>query len=135
MENQLYRAYDSIVFMGVTNIYTLSKETPSIVLTNFNAKDKNHLFLFNTAITSRLVTEKSVEVVGFMNWLRLKWIFRKQKPEIKYCRKKEGINTQEVLDFMYIPAYKLVKEAGYLDFEFSDIYNSYYRPRKEKKNG
>ena len=118
--------YDEICGITFVNIYTLTKNCPGIVISPFDAQNKEHLYLLNVAKGVAGVYGKTVflDTSAFQLW-RLN-----RKIKDKDCRMKKAseldkayaINPNEILDFMR----GFATDACGTEFTFGDIYESFY---------
>lgn len=122
---ELYDKYDEIINITLLNIYSLSKNKGEIVLSNIDRKNKDHLFVLRVALLAKDIYNFPLKIkVGFWEGLRLNWRMKKlsrRVPRIKECE--NAINVADLIDFMYGPIWEYMGE----DFEFSNIYDTFYR--------
>ena len=123
-EEQLNK-YDEVVNIIMINLYTLSKDKGKIILSELNRKDKDHLLVLRVALMAKDVYNFPLSLkIGFWDSLILNWKMRKLSRKIP--REKESdmaISVPELLKFMYPPVKNYLGE----NFEFSHIYNAFYR--------
>ena len=128
--------YDRVCEMCLINLYSLSKDQDGIYLTNFNAKDKEHLFALHMAVhVANLLNTRIYIDVNFFTRIKLWWPFRCGADFFK--KKKagvEGIAVDEVLTFMRAYAEEHVhgKESEYIGHIFADIYDAYYNRKVDE---
>lgn len=122
---ELFNQYDEIINITMANIYTLSKDSGNIVISNFDRKNKDHLFILRVALLAKDIYGFPLKLkTGFWNWLILNWKMRKLSRRIpRESKNVSSINTSALIDFMYSPI------KGYMgeDFKFEDIYNQFYK--------
>ena len=121
-----YDLFDQIVNTTLINIYSLSKQNKTIILENFNPKDKNHLYFLHVAITARDLFGFNIKVkLGWWKLFKLNFKLRKHYLRLQRAKSWEsGINVPEVLNYMS----PLFKDG---DVSYAEIYEEYYKSGKE----
>lgn len=121
-----YDLFDQIVSTTITNIYSLSKARKTIVLENFNPKNKEHLYFLHVAMTVRDITGFEIHVkLGWWKLFKLNWKLRKSFVRLKRAKSWEsGFSVPEVLDFM-----RPLFEGTACNYE--EIYEAYYGKGRE----
>jgi len=117
MEQKLY---DNAINTALINIFTLSKESKSIRLYNFNRYNVEHLALFNVALMARHLFDCELKIDAPLStiwWLKRKYKCRK---DIRRLKKKERGNIN---CFYFI---KDIEEAYKDSHLFRKIYHAYY---------
>ena len=93
------KLYDELINKTSINIFTLSKDTNGIYLSNFNPSNKNHRYFLQVARTVNMITDKQIYLdMKLFPYLKFK-IFTKSK-DILRGKIENGINIDEVLSFM-----------------------------------
>ena len=122
---EVYNQYDEVINIIMVNLYTLSKDSPRIVLKGLNRKNRDHLLILRVALLAKDIYNFPLSLeIGFWDSLILNWKMRKLSRRIP--REKEAnnaINIPELLEFMYPP----IKEYLGENFTFSQVYNTFYR--------
>jgi hypothetical protein len=130
MENCLLTNYDSICYATFINIKTMASHSDKIAFINFNAKNKEHLFVLSVTMACWSILGEKLVTVDESRY-RLKKLNKKYKNigSINKTAKDEqnSIDVVELLNFMRKPAMTLCGD----DFNFGDIYDTYYN-RKEQ---
>ena len=133
MDKQLPKAYNELVGITLTNLYTLSKNKETLSLGKFDINDPEHLYMMSVAIGSTSIINKEVRVdAGYFDRKKLYKMYPCDKFNWKKrAKKKECFNTNDVLDFMRPAGVELTKDEL---FWFGDIYDTFYKT-KEENNG
>ena len=122
---ELFNKYDEIINITMVNLYSLSKAKETIVLSNIDRKNKDHLYILRIAMIAKDTFNFPLKLhTDFWNWLCLNWRMRKLSRRVP--REKNGENVIDVnrlIDFMYNP----ISEHMGSDFKFGDIYDAFYR--------
>ena len=117
MDKKLTKAYNELVGITLTNLYTLSKDKKTLSLGKFDINAPEHLYMMSVAVGSASIINKEIRVdAGYFD--------RKKR-----AKKKECFNTNEVLDFMRQAGVDL---TGDEIFYFGDIYHTFYE-RKDNE--
>ena len=123
--NDLFREYDGLVGLTMLNIYTLSKETNTIRLIDFNRKNKEHLYFLRVALIAQDLYDFPIEIEGsWWDIFCINWKIRKGFKKIKRIKSPAtvGIFVPAVLNFMRQDGIQRLGET----FTFADIYKQYY---------
>ena len=123
-EEQLNK-YDEVVNIIMINLYTLSKGKGKIILSDLDRKNKDHLLVLRVALMAKDIYNFPLSLkIGFWDSLILNWKMRKLSRKIPREKKTDvAISIPELLKFMYPPVKSYLGE----NFEFSHIYNAFYR--------
>lgn len=115
------KLYDELINKTSINIFTLSKDTNGIYLSNFNPSNKNHRYFLQVARTVSMITNKQIYLdMKLFPYLKFK-IFTKSKDVLK-GKIENGINIDEVLSFM--------SNSLQIDSSiFGKIYEEYWRKK------
>ena len=129
MEQQ--KVFDEICGVAFINVFSLTKDKPRVVLSPFNPKNKEHLFLLNVAKSVGGVYAKPVAID--VNRLRLFMINRGISKECKFQKatkidKQNAINPDELLNFMRKWAGEVYGTEG---FNFGIIYDAFYSGKED----
>lgn len=122
---ELFNRYDEIINITMVNLYTLCKEDRTIVISNFNRKNKDHLFVLRVALMAKDIYNFPLELkCDFWNWLILNWKMRKLSRRIpRHTKQSNSVNVSQLLEFMYPPVREYMGE----DFKFEHIYKQFYK--------
>ena len=125
------KVFDEICGIAFINVFSLTKDKPRIVLSPFNPKNTEHLFLLNIAKSVGGVYGKPVALD--VNRLRLFIMNHGFSKECKFEKatkidKQNAINPDKLLNFMRKWAEDTYNDAK--GFNFGMIYDAYYS-RKE----
>ena len=131
-DNNKQRVYDEICGATFVNLYTMSKETNTIILAPFNPRNKEHLFVLGVAQGLASAKDMKIKLLTSKFWLRKlnKGIDKENRME-----KANGkdimfaIDPDRLLTFMRPAA----KECCGEDFTFADICDEFYSRKKVKK--
>ena len=117
------KLYDELINKTSINIFTLSKDTNGIYLSNFNPSNKNHRYFLQVARTVSMITNKQIYLdMKLFPYLKFK-IFTKSKDVLK-GKIENGINIDEVLSFM--------SDSLQIDSSiFGKIYEEYWRKNND----
>lgn len=118
------KEYDKMCKICLTNIWSLSKETGNIVLTNFNTKRKDHLCVLNIA-------EMASSMFHFPITIELNWfnsLKTKRLTNISFYHKRKLKNKQNVIDVQSLLDF--MENSNSNNGIFEKIYVEYY----ERKN-
>ena len=131
MDKQTLKAYNELVGITLTNLYTLSKDKQTLSLGKFDIEDPEHLYMMSVAIGSASIIGKEIRVdAGYFDRKKLYKMYPCEKFNWKKrAKKKECFNTNEVLDFMRPAGVDL---TGDDIFYFGDIYHTFYE-RKDNE--
>lgn len=121
---EMLNKYDEIINITMVNLYTLCKDEGKIVLSQFNRKNKDHLFILRVAMLAKDIFNMPLEVeVDFWDKLVLNWNARKISRRIRRWNEEgKAIYVNEMIDFMYKP----IREYMGYTFRFGDIYDQFY---------
>lgn len=131
MDKKLIKAYNELVGITLTNLYTLSKDKNTLSLGKFDINDPEHLYMMSVAVGSASIINKEIRVdAGYFDRKKLYKMYPCEKFNWKKrAKKKECFNTNEVLDFMRPAGVDL---TGDDIFYFGDIYHTFYE-RKDNE--
>ena len=131
MDKQILKAYNELVGITLTNLYTLSKDKQTLSLGKFDIEDPEHLYMMSVAVGSASIINKEIRVdAGYFDRKKLYQMYPCEKFNWKKrAKKKECFNTNEVLDFMRPAAIDLIDDEM---FYFGDIYHTFYE-RKDNE--
>ena len=117
------KLYDELINKTSINIFTLSKDTNGIYLSNFNPSNKNHRYFLQVARTVSMITNKQIYLdMKLFPYLKFK-IFTKSKDVLR-GKIENGINIDEVLSFM--------SDSLQIDNSiFGEIYDKYWRKNND----
>ena len=117
------KLYDELINKTSINIFTLSKDTNGIYLSNFNPSNKNHRYFLQVARTVSMITNKQIYLdMKLFSYLKFK-IFTKSKDVLK-GKIENGINIDEVLSFM--------SDSLQIDSSiFGKIYEEYWKKNND----
>lgn len=121
---ELFDNYDEIINITMVNIYTLTKEKGTIIISDFNRKNRDHLFVIRVALMAKDVYGFPLKMrCGFWDWIILNWKMRKLSRFIPRDNTSlPVVNVPKLLEFMYPP----IKEYMGENFKFEHIYNQFY---------
>ena len=121
---ELFNKYDEIINITMVNLYTLSKEKGEIIISDFDRKNKDHLFVIRVALMAKDIYGFPLKMrCSFWNWIILNWKKRKLSRFIPRDNQTlPVVNIKNLLEFMYPP----IKEYMGENFEFAHIYNAFY---------
>lgn len=123
----MFKYYDSIINIAYVNFYTLSKETNTIVLENYQEKNLSHRCILEIVKTASSFLNKDVEIImpplkffllkifGHEKAFRGKWI--------KRSKQKHGIDVNDFIQH--------IEQANNEEGIFERIYLTYYTHRKK----
>lgn len=122
---ELFDNYDEIINITMVNIYTLTKEKGTIIISDFNRKNRDHLFIIRVALMAKDVYGFPLKMrCGFWDWIILNWKMRKLSRFIPRDNVSlPVVNITKLLEFMYPP----IKEYMGENFKFEHIYNQFYK--------
>lgn len=122
---ELFDNYDEIINITMVNIYTLTKEKGTIIISDFNRKNRDHLFVIRVALMAKDVYGFPLKMrCGFWDWIILNWKMRKLSRFIPRDNTSlPVVNVPKLLEFMYPP----IKEYMGENFKFEHIYNQFYK--------
>ena len=121
---ELIDNYDEIINITMVNLYTLTKEKGTIIISDFNRKNRDHLFVIRVALMAKDVYGFPLKMrCGFWDWIILNWKMRKLSRFIPRDNVSlPVVNIPKLLEFMYPP----IKEYMGENFKFEHIYNHFY---------
>lgn len=122
---ELFNKYDEIINITMVNLYTLCKDTKTIVISGIDKKDKDHLFMLRVALLAKDIYNFPLKMrIGLWDWIVLNWKMRKLSRRVpRELEPGPGVNVPELLEFMYPPIKSYMGE----DFKFEHIYNQFYK--------
>ena len=122
---ELLDNYDEIINITMVYLYTLTKEKGTIIISDFNRKNRAHLFVIRVALMAKDVYGFPLKMrCGFWDWIILNWKMRKLSRFIPRDNVSlPVVNIPKLLEFMYPP----IKEYMGENFEFKHIYNQFYK--------
>ena len=123
-DQELLDNYDKIINITMVNLYTLTKEKGTIIISDFDRKNKDHLFVIRVALMAKDVYGFPLKMrCGFWDWIILNWKMRKLSRFIPRDNVSlPVVNITKLLEFMYPP----IKEYMGENFKFEHIYNQFY---------
>ena len=121
---ELLDNYDEIINITMVNLFTLTKEKGTIIISDFNRKNRDHLFVIRVALMAKDVYGFPLKMrCGFWDWIILNWKMRKLSRFIPRDNVSlPVVNIPKLLEFMYPP----IKEYMGENFKFEHIYNQFY---------
>lgn len=121
----LYDKYDQAINATMVNLYTLSKEKGKIILENVDRNNKNHLLILRVAMIAKDVYNFQLKLkTNFWNWIVLNWRMRKLSRFVRRERESDAnVDVDALVNFMTPVLQKAIEE----DFNFSDIYDAFYK--------
>lgn len=122
---ELYNRYDEIINITMVNLYTLCKDAQTIVISDFNRKNRDHLFILRVALLAKDVYGFPLKLrAGLWDWIVINWKMRKLSRRVpRYLDPGPAVNVPELIEFMYGPIREYMGE----NFEFNHIYNAFYK--------
>lgn len=128
MNNKDYDLFDQVVHTTLINIYSQSYSRKTIVLEDFDPKNKEHLYFLHVALTARDVFQFEIRVkLGWWKLFKLNFKLRKKYIRLKRAKSWEcGIKVPEMLDFMR----PLFENNNY---SYAEIYEAYYKRGREMR--
>lgn len=121
---ELLDNYDEIINITMVNLYTLTKEKETIIISDFDRKNRDHLFVIRVALMAKDVYGFPLKMrCGFWDWVILNWKMHKLSRFIPRDNVSlPVVNIPKLLEFMYPPI------KGYMgeNFKFEHIYNQFY---------
>lgn len=121
---ELLDNYDEIINITMVNLYTLTKEKETIIISDFDRKNRDHLFVIRVALMAKDIYGFPLKMrCGFWDWIILNWKMRKLSRFIPRDNTSlPVVNVPKLLEFMYPP----IKEYMGENFKFEHIYNQFY---------
>lgn len=121
---ELLDNYDEIINITMVNLYTLTKEKETIIISDFDRKNRDHLFVIRVALMAKDVYGFPLKMhCSFWDWIILNWKMRKLSRFIPRDNTSlPVVNVSKLLEFMYPP----IKEYMGENFKFEHIYNQFY---------
>lgn len=125
MNEELLNKYDEVMGILMVNIYTLSKESDKIILTNLNRKDKEHLLVLRAALMAKDIYNRPLYLnTNLWNWFVLNWRMRKLTRRVPRTDETNNvIEVPKILEFMRQPLIEYLGE----DFNFTKVYDAFYK--------
>lgn len=122
---ELFDKYDEIINITMVNLYTLCKDTQTIVISDFDRKNRDHLFILRVALMAKDVYGFPLKLrIGLWDWLVINWKMRKLSRRVpRHLEPGPSVNVTDLIEFMYPP----IKEYMGENFEFKHIYNQFYK--------
>ena len=122
---ELLDKYDIAVGTLMLNLYSLSKNSESIILSNIDRNNKEHLLVLRTALIAKDIYNRQVLLhTNLWNWIVLNWRMRKLTHKVPREKSTDMlIDVNEVLDFMRPTFVELIGE----DFNFGHVYDAFYK--------
>lgn len=122
---ELLDKYDMAVGTLMLNLYSLSKNSESIILSNIDRNNKEHLLVLRTALIAKDIYNRQVLLhTNLWNWIVLNWRMRKLTHRVPREKSTDMlIDVNEVLDFMRPTFVELIGE----DFNFGHVYDAFYK--------
>lgn len=124
-----HQLYDRLSEICLINLYTLSKETNSLVFSDFNTKNKNHKFILEVALILKNIIELDI-YINTKNYFNYLFYLLKNKhfiKKIKYSKDSTKINIEEIL--------KHITDANSIKNEniWSEIYDLNFNRKQASK--
>ena len=121
---ELFNRYDEIINITMVNLYTLCKDTETILLSGLDRKNRDHLFILRVALLAKDFYNFPLKMrIGFWDSFVLNWRMRKLTRRVpRDLNPGPAVNVPELIDFMYPHIRAFMGE----DFEFGHIYNAFY---------
>lgn len=122
---ELLDKYDEVINITMVNLYTLCKDTGTIVLSDLDRKNRDHLFILRVALMAKDVYGFPLKIrTGFWNWLVLNWKMRKLTHRVpRELEPGPSVSVPGMLEFMYPPVREYLGE----NFKFEHIYEQFYK--------
>lgn len=122
---ELFDKYDEIINITMVNLYTLTKDKGEIIVSDFDRRNRDHLFVIRVALMAKDIYGFPLKMsCGFWDWIALNWKMRKLSRFIpRDNRTLPVVNVKKLLEFMHPP----IKEYMGENFEFKHIYNQFYK--------
>ena len=122
---ELLDKYDMAVGTLMLNLYSLSKNSKSIILSNIDRNNKEHLLVLRTALIAKDIYNRQILLhTNLWNWIVLNWRMRKLTHRVPREKSTDMlIDVNEVLDFMRPTFVELIGE----DFNFGHVYDAFYK--------
>ena len=131
-DKETLKIYDEICGATLVNLFTLSKESDSIALRNFDPKNKEHMFLLGVAkgLAGAIGKKLCLDVNKFQLW-KLNRGIDKDCRIIRIDGKEAiySIDPNMLLDFMREKAVAASNDKNI----FVNIYEQYYARKKGKR--
>ena len=130
--NDIFVKYDHLCYITFLNIKTKADGMDRICFKDFDASNKEHMFVLSVAISCYGLLNRNIAVPSFF-WTRR----RLNKHYDSSCKiekitkeeKEKGISVCDMLEFMRGYACELVGP----EFRFGDIYEAYYSKKERRK--
>ena len=121
---ELFDKYDEIINITMVNLYTLTKDKGEIIISDFDRKNKDHLFVIRVALMAKDIYGFPLKIsCGFWDWIVLNWKMCKLSRFIPRDNQTlPVVNVKKLLEFMYPP----IKEYMGENFKFEHIFNQFY---------
>lgn len=122
---ELLNKYDEIINITMVNLYTLCKDTETIVISDLDRKNRDHLFILRVALLAKDIYNFPLKLrIGLWDWIVLNWKMRKLSRRIpRETEPGPSVNVPGMLEFMYPPIKSYMGE----NFKFEHIYNQFYK--------
>lgn len=122
---ELLDKYDEIINITMINLYTLCKDTQTIVISDFDCKNRDHLFILRVALMAKDVYGFPLKLrTDLWDWLVINWKMHKLSRRVpRYLEPGPSVNVPGLIEFMYPP----IKEYMGENFKFEHIYNQFYK--------
>lgn len=119
-----FKKYDAIVGATMTNIYSLSKNSPDIIFNNFKSGSPTHRVFLESALFLIATNQKSIGLhMPAIKYFFFRNILMRKRKNVLFRVKeaqKDGINIEEVAGFE-AEAFETTTDV------FADIYDTYYK--------
>lgn len=121
----LLNKYDEVINITMVNLYTLCKDNETIILSNIDRTNSDHVYILRVALLARDIYGFPLKLkTGFWNWIVLNWRMRKLSRRVpRYTGEDSTVDINDLIEFMYAPVRNYLGE----EFKFSDIYNEFYK--------
>lgn len=132
-----YDRYDKIVATAMGHYMEMKARQGYIALRGVNPKDEASLAIFHIAATTASLCNVPCYVeISIINWLKLKWLLKKNKTKMSF--KRLDFSTAEYKDVEHVAAFI----HGMLQFDpntksiedFEGIYRAYYSGANHAEN-
>jgi hypothetical protein len=131
-EEEIYRDYDEVISLVLTEIYQRSEEEGVIRLYRFNRKNLEHMCILRIALIARDLFHFSIEVdASWLDVFYLNWHLHKNFDKVKQYKLKMNVNDGKGINvLMLTDKYHAFIGTTGRDFSFADIYKAYYERSK-----
>ena len=129
MENK-QKIYDQVCSIAFANIYCAAMQNNRIVLSSFDAKNKDHLFVLGVARGASGALQKDLFIE--CSWWTLRKLNKKIPKSMRMKRANKddanaAINTKDLIQFVR----DVCAQSELGEVSFADIYDEYYARRNK----